>query len=806
MIEPLYLLRSAVRSLRRGRRAGIITLLTLTVGMAVSVSVFTIVNGVLLRPMPFPHPERLVLLWERTADVPDGSVSYPNFLDWRASATTLESLATFKLDRFALRLRGRAEEVQGCLISSAMLPLLGTRPMLGSGFSPADDRAGGGRAVLLSWKLWNRAFGAQRDVVGKGLLVEGRLFTIAGVMPREFQVPLAPEAEIWMPFGSWIALQRLDNRGNRAGLLVIARSKPNADLAAVRRDVARLGQTLATVYPQFNVGHTIAAEELRNKVVAGVRPTLLILLAGAMAVLLIACSNAATILLVRMTSREHEFTVKLALGAKPVTIIAEVLTEVTLLACIAAATGLVAAFVATRLLQRMTPDLPRVESLSLDGTVVLFCVAATTLAVVIAGIGPAIRASRQDLTSVLKESRGGAAGGSLLRARGFLVALQFALTAALLIPAALMARSFVRIRQADLGFTRTGVLTMKIALPGERFAKRELKLAFHDELLRRLDRLSLHAAFAYPLPLEGTTWTGVYVAEGKGRGLESDLREAELYSVSPLYFDVLHIRVRHGRTFEDADRWRGNQLVVVDETFAGTVWPGQSAVGKRIKLNRDPAAPLPWVEVIGVVSHVRSQGLDTVPRVQIYFPYWDKVSTHPTLILPLRGPPADLARRVAAEVQAIDFDVPFFAVKMLSDYEDDVLLSKRLAIAILILFSAAAVSLAIFGLYGLISYSLALRRRELGIRLAIGALPHQVFLLVLRQIVRMAAVGIAAGVIIAFGVTPRMIPLLFAVDPHDVWSFAAVPALLLACAVITTIPPAYRAGHRDPQVLLKDAA
>jgi len=363
MTEPLFLLQSAVRSLRRSRRAAIITLVTLTVGMAVSVSIFTIVNGVLFRPLPFPHPERLVLLWERTSDAADGSVSYPNFLDWQASATSLESLATFKVDRFAARLRGRAEEVDGCLISADMLPLLGARPILGSGFSPADDRAGGGRVVLLSWKLWNRSFGGERNVVGKGLLVEGRLFTIAGVMPREFVVPLAPDAQMWMPFGSWIGPRRLDNRGNRAGLLVIGRSKPAADLGAVRRDMGRVGQTLAAEYPVFNGGHTIAAEDLRKKVVAGVRPTLLVLLAGAVAVLLIACSNAATILLARMTAREHEFTVKLAIGATPVAIIAEVLAEVALLATMAAAAGLIASLITTRLLQRVTPDLPRVESL-----------------------------------------------------------------------------------------------------------------------------------------------------------------------------------------------------------------------------------------------------------------------------------------------------------------------------------------------------------------------------------------------------------------------------------------------------------
>jgi putative ABC transport system permease protein len=804
MTEPLFLLHSAVRSLRRSRRAAIITLVTLTVGMAVSVSIFAIVNGVLLRPLPFRHPERLVLLWERTADTSDGSVSYPNFLDWQASATSLESLATFKVDRFAIRLRGRAEEVGGCLISSGMLPLLGVHPMLGDGFSPADDRSGGGRVVLLSWKLWNRSFGAQRDVVGKGLLVEGRLFTIAGVMPREFVVPLAPDAEIWMPFGSWIAPRRLDNRGNRAGLLVIGRTKPAADLSAVRRDMARVGQTLAAEYPGFNGGHTIAAEDLRTKVVAGVRPTLLVLLTGALAVLLIACSNAATILLARMTAREHEFTVKLALGATPAAIIAEVLAEVVLLASMAAAAGLIASFITTRLLQRVTPDLPRVESLSLDGTVVLFCVAATTLAVMIAGIGPGIRASRQNLTTVLKESRGGAAGGSLLRTRGLLVALQFALTVALLIPAALLAKSFLRIRQADLGFSRGDIVTMQIMLPGERFTKRELRLGFQDELLRRLSRRGIRSALVYPLPLAGSTWTGAYVAEGKGAGSERDLREAELTTVSPAYFDLLHIPVRRGRTFEEADRWRGNQLIVVDEEFARTEWPGQVAVGKRVKLSRDPGAALPWAEVVGVVPHVRSQGLDTPRRVQLYFPYWDKIPTHLTLITPFRDDPAAVARSVAAEVQALDFDVPLSAPRTLTDYENDVLLSKRLAIAILVLFSAAAVSLAVFGLYGLLSYSLALRRRELGIRLAIGALPHQIFAIVLQQMLRMAAIGVTVGGVIAFCVTPRMGPLLFAVDPHDALAFLAVPALLLACAVITTTPPAYKAGHRDPQALLKE--
>lgn len=805
MIDLLALMRSAFLPAARGKRASIITLLTLTVGMAVSVAVFTIVNGILLQPLPFPHAERLLLLWEQTADAPQSSVSYPNYLDWRTSATTMDEMAAFKVDRFTVRLGGRADEVDACLISSQMLPLLGAQPFLGSGFSTADDRDGGGRTVLLSWPFWNRISGGDRAIVGKGLVVDGRLFTIAGVMPPQFHVPFAPDAQIWMPFGPWIGPQRLQNRGNRAGLSVIARTRPGVDLAAVRRDADRIGGTLAAEYPAQNGGHTIAAEPLREAIVAEVRPTLLLLLAGAAAVLLIACSNAATIVLARTTARQHDLTVKLALGATPATIVAEVLAEIGVLAGIAAVLALAVSAAAVHLLQRTAYDLPRLDAITLDPAVFLFAVAAAVVAVAIAGLGPALRASRNDPAAVLKENRSGPARGSM-RARASLLALQFAATTVLLVAAALVVRSFVKIRQADLGFSPDGLLTLKISLPAARYQKDEGRVRFQDELLRRLAVRRTLAAVASPLPLDGTTWTSAYVTEGKSAGAERTLNEVELASVSPAYLSMLHIRLRDGRIFTAEDRWTGRPIVVVDESFARREWPGRPAVGNRLKLSRDPGGSMPWFEVVGVVSHVRSHGMETPPRVQAYLPYWEKTSSHFTLIVPAGERDDAVAGAIAAEVRAIDADVPLFAVRRFDEYENDVLLSKRLATTILVVFGVAAVALALFGLYGLISYSLALRQRELGIRLAIGASPGRLFLLVVLQTARMAALGVGAGLLAALALTPRMQPLLFAVDPHDFLSFALVAVALLACSVLATAVPAGKTVRRTPQALLKAAA
>lgn len=802
MIVIPGVIRYALLSALRSRRTALTILVTLTFGISVSVTIFAIVNTVLFRPLPFAHAERLVVLWEHTHEAGDTSVAYPNFLDWQRSASTLDDMAAVKIDRVPVRLRRGAEEVTTCLISHNLLPMLGVRPMIGSGFTSADDQTAGGRRALLSWDLWQREFGGDPGAVGRGILIDGRLFRITGVMPRQFQIPLATEAEIWLPFGSWIVPQNLDDRGTHGGIDVIGRRKPGVTLSAVRADFDRVAATLAAAYPATNRGMDVLVEDLRERLVAGIRPVLLILLAGAILVLLIACSNAATILLARVTSRQHDFAVKLAIGATPLTVVLEVMVEIAALATAGAAAACLVAFAALRELQRSAPDLPRIATASLDAKVFLFATAMVVVTALVAGLPPALRVMRQPLTATLKEAPADAASGwRLTRARGLLIALQFAFTAALLIMAALLVLSFSRVRQADLGFSPGGVLTMMMPIPGNRFATREARRSFLVEFLRRLEEHGIQAAICSPMPLAGTTWTSAFTAEGSRRSGSGAATEVELFAVSPSYFKLMQIQSRAGRTFTDSDRHSGRRMVVVDELFAQSQWPGTSPIGKRLKLSPVPSDSMPWLEVIGVVRHVESQGLGTPPRVQAYVPYWNSIPRRPAVLIPNN---ASLATTVTSIARRLDPEVPIAAARPLAEYQDTLLLSRRLASAVLFLFASAALALAGFGLHGLVSYTIVLRRREMGIRLSLGATPRQVWVLVANQLLRIAAAGVLFGVAVAYAVAPQLTPLLYETSPHEAGAYVTIAVMLLAFAAPIAFLPARRAANVQPLSLLKE--
>lgn len=802
MIPIPAITRLALRSTLRSRRTAFTMFVTLTLGISVSVTIFTIVNAVLFRPLPFAHADRLLVLWEHTPSAGDVSVSYLDFLDWQKSALTIDAMAAVRIDRQPVRLRRGAEEVTTCLISHNLLPMLGVQPLIGTGFASADDQAGGGYRALLSWGLWQREFDGNANVVGRGITIDGQLFTIAGVMPRTFQIPLATEAEIWLPFGPSIVSKRLNDRGTHAGIDVLARAREGVTLAAVRGDMDRIAAVLASEYPGTNRDVTVLVEELRERVVAGIRPVLLILLAGAILVLLIACTNAATILLVRVTARQHDFSVKAAIGASPAIVVFEVLVDIAVLAGASAAAASLVAFAAVRALQRAAPDLPRIASASLDANVFLFALATVVITTLIAGVPPAVRVLRQPLTDVLKEARGDTASGwRLTRARGLLIGLQFAFTAALLIPAILLILSFIRVREADLGFSPGAVSSMAMPIPADLYDTDERRRWLIDELLRRTKEQGIPAAICSPMPLAGTTWTSAFTTQGWPRDSSTEAAEVELVAVSPRYFELMQIGLRAGRTFTDSDRHTGRRVAVIDELFAQSRWRGTSPIGKYLKLSADPADPRAWIEVIGVVRHVESQGLGTPARVQAYLPYWTNTPRRPFVLVPDQG---SFSSRVMSIARQIDSQVPIASPRPLAEYQDTLLLSRRLAGWVLFLFAATAVVLAGFGLHGLVSYTIALRRREMGIRLSLGATPRQVWTVVASQLVRIATIGVLAGLAIAYAFAPQLAPVLFETSPHETEVYVAVAVLLLAFAVPIALVPARRTAKVDPQSLLKE--
>lgn len=794
-------LRTALRSTLRSRRTALTILVTLTFGISVSVTIFAVVNAILFRPLPFESAERLVVIGEYTQETGDTSVAWPNFLDWQESASTLEAMAAVKMDRFAVRLRRGADEIPTCLITHDLLPMLGVRPLMGSGFTPADDQSGAGQRALLSWGLWQREFAGDERVVGQGILIEGRPFTIAGVMPRGFQIPLATEAEIWVPFGPFIESQNLLDRGAHAGIDVLGRRKAGVALATVRADMNRIAAALAATYPDTNRGLGARVEDLRERVVAGIRPVLLILLAGAILVLLIACTNAATLLLARVTARQHDFAVKMSIGATPLAIVLEVMAEIVVLSAASAAAACLVAFAALRQLQRFAPDLPRITTASLDARVFLFATATVVVAASIAGLPSAVRVIRQPLTVTLKQIPTDTGSGRRrgAPARGLMIGLQFAFTATLLVITVLLVLSFARVRRADLGFSPESVLAMPMPIPANRYPQRDDRLRFLDQLVARLEQHRIPAAICSPMPLTGTTWTSAFTREGALPGAATT--EVELYAVSPAFFRLMEIQLRQGRTFAESDRLVAQRMVVVDELFARSQWPNSNPIGKRIQLSSAPAASMPWLEVVGVVRHIESQGLGTPVRVQAYLPYWNNVPRRPSVIVP--NTPV-LGATVTSIVRRLDPEVPIGTARSLASYQDTLLLSRRLASVVLYLFAAASVALAGFGLYGLVSYTIALRRREIGIRLALGASPREVWTLVTRQLLQIAVAGVLIGLAAAYGFAPRLAPLLYETPPHELRAYVTIALALLAFAAPIALLPARRATIVPPQSLLKD--
>jgi len=808
--------RYAIRMLGKNPGFALIAILTLGLGIGANTAIFSVVNGVLLRPLPYPEPSQLVALSEKTMNFESSSISYPNFLDWQRSNSAFASMAAYRNDDFSITGSGEAERVRVGMVSAGFFEILGVHPVRGRVFKPEEDRLGTTPVALISAGLWQRKFGSAPDIIGKSITMNGDGYTVIGILPAGFHLEstnFERIKDVYIPIG-----QNKDplfhDRTVHPGMRAIGRLKPGVTLAAAQADMDRIATNLATAYPDADKGAGIGIMPLKKDIVGDVQPYLLILLGAVGFVLLIACVNVANLQLSRSTTRAREFAIRAALGASQSRVIRQLLTESILLALAGGALGLSLATWGIQAALRALPEnLPRAQEVGLDGRVLMFTLAASTLAGVMFGLVPALKTSRPNLQSTLKESgRGGS--GARHRAQGVFVVIEMAMALVLLTGAGLMVRSLVGLWSVYPGFNPRGVLTFAVSLSpslGVNPATSRSALREMGEKLKSIPGVEAVSSTGGALPMNGDNELPFWLDGQPKPANASEMNESLFYMVEPGYLSVMEIPLLRGRNFTPEDNEHSHQVMVVDESFARQYFPKQDPIGKRIHIGIVDMDP----EIVGIVGHVKHWGLDRdgdakhpiLAQAYLYFMQIpDRFWTGPPqteMILRTKGSPVGLAPTIRKAIGKLNSENVIYEIKPLEEIVADSLANRRFSMVLLSVFAALALLLSSIGIYGVISYVVAQRTHEIGIRIALGAQRHDVLRLMLGEGMKMALVGVAIGVAVALGLTRLMVELLFGVSATDPTTFIAVAAVLTGVALAACYIPARRAMRVDPIVALR---
>ncbi|HVS15432.1 MAG TPA: ABC transporter permease [Thermoanaerobaculia bacterium] len=794
-------LRLAARVLRRQPLFTAVAALALALGLGGSGLMFAVVDALLIEPLPFAHAERLVRLDETWRD--EGrSVAYLNFLDWREQSRAFDRMAAVEGWSFALvSTDSEPEVVSGALVSGDLLAVLGVEPLLGRGLAPADFDPGAGRVAWIGEGLWRNRFGADPQIVGASLSLDGTQFTVTGVLPTELRYPTAG-AEVWVPAELVLDRDDLENRDHHPGLHVLARLTPGATLAQAREEMERIADGLAAEHPDSNLEHGVRLRELQEVYVGRVRPAFVALLIAVGLVLLIACANVANLLLARAARRRPEMAMRATLGAGRTRLVRQLLTESALLAALGAGGGLLLAHWGIRGARALLADSLRLfgaERVALDARVLLVTVAVAALTALGFGLAPALQATRGAAAPEQRGVRARRAIDGSTRLQGGLAIAQVALSLVLLVGTGLMLASIGRLRATDLGLDPQGVLTFQLDLSGERWSELEAVVSFYDQLeaeLRALPGIESVGAVR-PLPLSGSNrQSGVHLLDSPERSPDESLR-VDWGWVRAGYFEALRIPLLAGRGFEPGDRLDAEPVVVVDQTLAEAMFP-DGALGRRIGFSHRQ-----W-EVVGVVGAVRHYGAREDRRFQLYVPHAQMPTGSLVVTVRSSHDPATLVAAVRQLVARLAPDQPVYAVRTLADLADRLVAREALLTMVLRAFAAVAVALAALGLYGVLAYAVTLRRAEIGLRMAIGATQRDVLLQVLRRGLALIAAGLALGLAAAPLGTRALASLLFGVSPLEPRVLAACAALLAATALAAILLPAWRATRVSPTVTLSE--
>ena len=800
-------IRYAVRGLRKRPGFTLIAILTLALGIGANTAIFSVVNAVLLRPLPFKDPDRLAIIWEEAsfAGFPRNTPAPANYFDWKKQNQSFEDMAATASTSFNLTGDGEPERVAAYEVSSNFFPVLGVQPVKGRLFSADEERSGANKVALISYELWQSRYGGESGVVNRGIQLNGEKYTVLGVMPKGFQF-LESEVRLWVPLT--FTQEEAANRGAHY-LSVVGRLRPGVSIVQAQSDMSLVATRIAKDFPNetFNGQLGTVVLPLHEQLAGESRRSLLVLLVAVALVLLIACANMAGLLLARAVSRRREIALRAALGASRLRVVRQLLTESVLLSSVGGTLGVGLALWSFTFLQKLIPEqMVLGTTLNLDVRVLLFALLISVVTGVLFGLVPALQSAKVDLNEALKQSSSRTTTSGKLRSS--MIVFEVALSMVLLVGAGLLIQTLFRLFNQYSSLNPDKVLTMRTILPRTKYADLAKRASFYEGVLERVQHLPgvVSAGYSTSVPLAWKGGTSGFYPEGLAEPIPGLSFDANHRQVSADYLRTMNIPLTAGRYFTPQDNEQSIPVAIVNETMARQYWPGRSALGQRFKIG-DPTDDVPWRQVVGIVRDVRQMGLDAPIKAEMYLPY-RQIDTHQWFIprdLAIRttGTPLSLVGAVRQAIREVDPDQPISNVATMSELLGEEAGQRRLGMIMLVAFAILALLLASIGIYGVLAYFVSQHTNEIGVRLALGATPRNILAMVVRRGMMLTLLGIAFGLASSIALTRLMSSLLFEVQALDPLTLVLVPVLLLLAALLACAVPARRAMKVDPLVALR---
>jgi predicted permease len=803
-------IRYGLRMLGKNPGFAAIAILTLALGIGANTALFSVVNGVLLNPLPFPNPDQLYELYSKTPVDEHSSISYLNFLDWRKDNHSFSTLGAFRASDINLTGAGEPERLHGHMISAELFPTLDIPPILGRNFRPEEDQTGSAPVAIISDGFWKRKFGLSPDVINKTIALNGRAYTIVGVFPG--RLPIFSASDVYTPVGQWDDPTFRDRRVGM-GMFAIGRLKPEVSASQVGADMQSVAENLAVAYPDVDKGTGVTIVPLKTDVVGDVRGILLVLLGAVTLVLLIACANVANLLLARSTGRAREFAIRSALGAGPARVIRQLWTESVLLGIAGGAIGLLLAMWGTRAILAALPDvLPRTDEINMNWHVLLFTAAMSFLTGIFFGLAPALKALRADMHETLKEG-GRGSSGSRHRTQSIFVVVEVAMALVLLVGAGLMIRSLIALTKINPGFDARNVLSFETSITSDKEVTSAQLRAKYRESVRQIESLAgveSAALVGGSIPMTGDSELPFWRDGQPKPANQNDMPFTIFYLVTPSYPSTMRIPVQRGRFFNDRDDEHAPAVVVIDSSFARKYFPNENPVGKHLNIGLVDTQP----EIVGVVGHVEHWGLGARGheslQVQLYMPawqlpdkFWSLFANGAGYVVRTSSAPLGVVDSIRRAVGNADNTAAIYGISSMRDIVSNSISTQRMTMLLLGVFAVLALTLSAVGIYGVISYLTGQRIHEIGVRMALGASRKDILRMVLGGGMRTTLIGVAFGIAAAIGLTRLIAQLIYGVGATDPMTFAGVAALLIGVALLACYIPARRAMRVDPIIALR---
>ncbi|MCI0604758.1 ABC transporter permease [bacterium] len=802
--------RYALRNLIKNRGYAVVIIITLALAIGGSTAVFSVVNGVLIRPLPYKSPDGLVMVWNRYGKLKESRahVSPPDFMDRKRDSRTLESMAAIEESSLNLIGRGEPERIRTAKVSSSLFPLLGVSPSYGRNFTEEEDQPGKNSVVIVSHNLWKRRFGSESALIGKTLNLSGNQCEVIGIMPASFWFP-TPDFDLWMPIAFTPEQLSNDNRGSEY-LSMIARVKPGVSESQVHAEMNTIAARVLQRAPEraeflTNAGWGAIVVPLRKSIIGDVEPALLVLMGAVSFLLSIGCANVANLILSRTGGREKEIAIRAVLGADRISLVRLLFVESLLLAIAGGMIGLLLAYWSTMLLPAIAPEtLPRLSEIAIDGTVLTFSFVVSLLAGAMIGIVPAMRVSLFHPYQSLKLEGTSTPPKSIHRFRSILVILEIAMALVLATGAALLMKSFGRLISIDPGFQTRNRLTFTLALPPAQYQDESRTINFYQQLRHEIERLpGVQSAGANAsLPIANHNWTATFSVQDKPIQPGEPAYGFEYRFVTPNYFRAMGMPFRSGRDFSDRDTTETTRVAIIDVNLANLFWPNQNPLGKRIAFGNSPRSAR-WREVVGIVGHVKNAGLKEEGGEQIYFPHSQIGELTMSFVIHATSDTTALIGLIRSRIKSLDPNLPIYQITTMDQILSGSIAQPRFTMLLFVLFATTALALSAVGIYGVLSYSVTQRRKEIGIRMALGAKRENILMMILRQSLLLACAGLITGTLASLALSRYLAGLLFKLEPVDPMIYAATAGIAMIVALLATSLPAKRAASIDPLFTLR---